>query len=142
MKELSDQPTILYHYTNREGYEGILTPEVKLIKPSRREPQRKKHIVGQYFTDVPPENILILPKSEWESISEGCFTVEQFSLEILGSSRLLSKLHYYIKIDLFGLEIYWCGAACSSDKHIYVHVSDTNLDISKRIISHGERLTP
>jgi hypothetical protein len=140
MKELTDKSTVLYHYTNREGYEGILTPEVKLIKPSRREPRWTKHIVGQYFTDVMPRNIL--PNSEWEFIPPGYFTVEQLSLEILGNIRLQSKLDYYIEINLFGLEIHWCGAACSNDKHIYVHVSDTDLDISTRIISHGERITP
>jgi HYD1 signature containing ADP-ribosyltransferase len=135
MQELADRPSYLYHYTNRDGYQGILATGI--IMPSFRESRWVNHMVGQYLTDISPKKVL--PNSEWEFIPTGFFTVEQLSLEIFGNIRLQSKLDCFIEIDVTGLDIYWCGADCSNDKHIYVHRSDTDLNISTRIISHGVR---
>jgi HYD1 signature containing ADP-ribosyltransferase len=136
---MADIPKVLYHYTSREGYEGILDSGV--IKPYGEDQDflfgREK--VGQYFTDISPKNVF--PNSRGNSDPKEYFTLKQLSQELFCSPLALtaSNLKYCFKINVSELPIIWCWEErYDLFKHTYIHESDRDLDISTKIISHGE----
>ncbi|MEM7534664.1 MAG: HYD1 signature containing ADP-ribosyltransferase family protein [Chloroflexota bacterium] len=106
----------LFHYTNQFGYEGIL--QSKQLNPStmNRNPNDVRYGDGQYLSDIKPHTK----------------TPAQLSRLFLGQPFQGKKYTHYIEIDVTNLSI------VQGRLHIFVVPNDNPLDISGRIISHGE----
>jgi hypothetical protein len=130
MQESFDTPRSLYHYTSQEGYEGILRSG--LLNTSVRGTWGPRHLVGQYFTDIPPERVT----SSLEYVPIDCFSAEELAFELMGNRRFSWKVSYFIEVNVSEIPIKWCGLDCKLDKHVYVHLSENSLNISDKIIRH------
>ncbi|MEM7533213.1 MAG: HYD1 signature containing ADP-ribosyltransferase family protein [Chloroflexota bacterium] len=108
--------TILFHYTNKSGYEGIL--QSKQLNPSTlmRNPKDVRYGDGQYLSDIKPHTK----------------TPAQLSRLFLGQPFQGKKYTHYIEIDVRNLSV------MQGRPHVFVIPNDESLDISERIITHGE----
>jgi HYD1 signature containing ADP-ribosyltransferase len=131
MQESFDTPRSLYHYTSPEGYKGILSSG--RLNTSERGTWGAKHLVGQYFTDIPPERVT----SSLEYVPMDCFSSEELAFELMGNRRFFWKFSYFIEVNVSEIPIKWCGLDCNLDQHIYVHLSENSLNISDKIIRYG-----
>lgn len=109
-------PKTLYHYTNEDGLKGIL--ESNSIKPSLKEknPKDARYGDGQYFTDIEPNTK----------------TNAQISRAVVNSPYHGRRFTHYVGVDVSELDV------IKGRGQVYVVLSDSDLDISERIVSSGE----
>ena len=113
-KDIDQKKTTLYHYTNYEGLNGILSTNT--IKPSLKanNPKDARYGDGQYFSD------LNLAK----------YTATQLALNFLHVPNQYKYTHY-IEVDVTGLNV------IEYRNHVYCINSSEPLDITGRIVSTG-----
>ena len=106
---------ILYHYTDEEGYFGIIRS--KSLNPSLLEanPKDARHGDGQYLTDIVP----------------GSLTTAQLSRLLFGVPWVRRKLAYYIAVNVQGLKVE------NPAEHFYLIRSRNPLKIADRIVGGG-----
>ncbi|MDF0606011.1 hypothetical protein HZU77_010160 [Neisseriaceae bacterium TC5R-5] len=107
---------ILYHYTNLQGYNGIL--ESKLINPSLRahNPKDARFGDGQYVSDI-------VPKTKRPG---------QLSMIFFGLPWAGRRFEYHINVDVQGLEL------VHGREGVYVIPNAHPLDITERLKGHGK----
>ena len=107
--------SIFYHYTNADGYRGILAS--KAIRPSlkSKNPKDARYGDGQYFTDIPPRTM----------------TAKQLSQFFIRSPFGAHRFTHYFSIDLTGYKVE------SGRVHVYVVQNSSDMPIGNRITNHG-----
>jgi len=105
---------ILYHYTNLEGMVGIVLTQQLNPSLKANNPNDARHGNGQYFTDLNPFS----------------YTSSQIARRLINIPNPY-KYTCYVAIDVSGLEIE------NPATNIYVHQSETPLDLSGRIVGVG-----
>jgi hypothetical protein len=110
-----DHPAHLFHYTTKEGQDGIL--ESKLLLPSRlaNNPNDARYGDGQYLTDIAP----------------GTRSGSQLSYAFVRMPYSAAKYTHFIQIDTTGLTV-TLGRA-----HVYVVPGTDPLDLTGRIKDWG-----
>jgi hypothetical protein len=111
--------TVLYHYTSKEGYAGIL--QTKRLLPSLRahNPKDARFGDGQYLSDIVP----------------GTKRPGQLSYLFFGIPWGWRRFTHHINLDVNGLAANYCRP------HVYVIRNSVALDISNRILGHGQVAT-
>jgi hypothetical protein len=106
---------VLYHYTDEEGMNGILSSEQ--LNPSTKavNPNDARYGNGQYLSDIKP----------------GTMTPAQLSRAFIGNPFQGSRFTNYVTVDVTGLD--WTQGRAG----VFVIPSETPLDLSGRIISSG-----
>ena len=80
---------IYYHYTNREGYEGILATGV--IRPSLKSSQRDANFGdGVYLTTITPAEIANSDRA----------SVQRLAIELFGFAAEEDRIGYFFKLSL------------------------------------------
>ncbi|WP_179084655.1 DUF6531 domain-containing protein [Streptomyces rectiverticillatus] len=124
---------VLYHYTNEEGRKGIL--ESKEIWHATG-PVHARYGDGQYFTDVTPDSIKGLKKSDLTArdYEAGGISAYQLVGRLFGRPTRwgLGKTTDYVAVDVSGLEIR------QGRPWVYLHPNDGPLDITGRVVDHGK----
>ncbi len=122
----------LYHYTDDTGLAGILATQQ--IWPSIRNPADPRTDAqwgdGQYFTDISPQDA-----------SRG--SAYQLSRALFTMPWLQEKVKNWVKINVAGLPVKRVAPVFSrtyGDKSIYLHPSQSPLDVVNRIDGWG--ITP
>ena len=110
---------VLYHYTSAEGLAGIL--RTKTILPSLKadNPKDARYGNGQYVSDILP----------------GTKRPGQLSLIFLNMPWAGKRFTHYVEIDVRGLEI------VPGRAHVFLIRNDKPLDVSKRLVSHGQNVS-
>lgn len=108
--------TVLFHYTNEDGLNGILSsgqlhPSLKTFNPND-----VRYGNGQYVSDYVP----------------GTKTSEQLSREFIGNPFQAKKYSHYIAIDVQGLNVQ------KGRDGVYVIPNEQPLDLSNRVLGHGK----
>ena len=108
--------TILYHYTNLEGQQGILSS--KTLNPSLKavNPNDVRYGDGQYLSDIAP----------------GTKTPSQLSREFLNLPFRGDKYTHYVAIDVTGLNI------TKGRQGVFVIPNSRPLDLTNRIVGSGQ----
>jgi hypothetical protein len=108
-------PTVLYHYTDDAGFEGITSSGQ--LRPSLKEinPKDARYGDGQYLTDIAPD----------------MKTRGQLSKVFYGVPYLGQRLSKWIAIDVTGLQV------VKGRDGVFVILGRTGLDISSRIVTYG-----
>jgi RHS repeat-associated protein len=108
-------PSILYHYTNQAGMEGILASGT--IRPSLKEvnPRDARYGNGQYLSDIVP----------------GTKTPSQLGREFINVPNK-HKYTHYVAIDVTGLDV------VKGRDGVFVIRGDAELDVSDRIVDSGK----
>ena len=102
----------LIHYTNKEGYQQIL--ETEKLNPSVGI-KNARYGEGQYFTNLEPKD----------------YTAGQISRKLYGVPWNTSKLQYYIKIDMKGLNL------IQNNPHNFLVSGNNSLPLHGRILDSG-----
>jgi HYD1 signature containing ADP-ribosyltransferase len=130
-------PSSLYHYTTEEGRFGII--ESGVLRPSlvQADGQDAKYGSGQYFTNIAPQRIAAKSLSDMtdEQKKAGQISLRQLLRLIMAGSLAEEKLAFFIQFDVSNLII-----ESTEDPCIYIHRSETNLDIRELIIRSGRTL--
>ena len=108
----SSSPETLIHYTNKEGYQKIL--ETGELNPSIGI-KNARYGEGQYFTNLEPKD----------------YTAGQVSRRLYGVPWNTSKLQYYIKIDMTGLN------PIQNNPHNFLVPGNNPLPLHGRIVDSG-----
>jgi hypothetical protein len=131
-------PNRLYHYTTKEGRFGIIDSGV--LRPSlvQENGQDAKYGSGQYFTNISPDRIAARSLSDMtdEQKEAGQISLRQLLRWIMVGSVAEEKLAFFIEFNVSSLII-----ESTENPYIYIHRSETNLDISELII-RSERTLP
>jgi hypothetical protein len=106
----------LYHYTSREGYQKILTSKTLLPSFRANNPKDARYGDGQYLSDILP----------------GTKRPGQLSYLFLNIPYQGRRFTHYIAIDASGLQV------VRGRDHVFVVPNSQPLDISSRIVNHGE----
>lgn len=108
-------PTTMYHYTNRDGMEGIL--ESQKLNPSLKavNPNDARYSNGQYVSDLAP----------------GTRTNNGLSATFIGNPFQGPKFSHYVEIDVTGLDV------VQGRPHVFVIPNEEPLDLTGRIVSSG-----
>ena len=106
----------MYHYTNEDGYQGIL--KSKNIRPSLKanNPKDARFGEGQYVSDIPPNT-----KRN-----------SQLSMIFFGIPWAGKRFSHHINLNVRGLDVF------HGRKHVYLIKNSQSLDISDRLIGHGK----
>jgi hypothetical protein len=107
---------ILYHYTTKEGHDEILRTQVLLPSLRASNPKDARHGDGQYLSDIPPR--LKRPG--------------QLSYLFLNIPYQGRRFAYYIGLNVDGLN------PIKGREYVWVIPNQQPLDISGRVVSHGE----
>ncbi len=102
----------LIHYTSKEGYQQIL--ETEKLNPSVGI-KNARYGEGQYFTNLEPKD----------------YTAGQISRKLYGVPWNTSKLQYYIKIDMKGLN------PIQNNPHNFLVPGNNSLPLHGRILDSG-----
>jgi hypothetical protein len=104
-----------YHYTNLEGYSGILAS--KQIRPSLRalSPKDARYGDGQYVSDIVPGSV-------------SCAKLSQIFLRIPFQGHRFS---HFFAVGTKGLTV------IKGREHVYVIPNAGPLDVSDRLHNHG-----
>ena len=102
----------LIHYTNKEGYQQIL--ETEKLNPSVGI-KNARYGEGQYFTNLEPKD----------------YTAGQISRKLYVVPWNTSKLQYYIKIDMKGLN------PIQNNPHNFLVPGNNSLPLHGRILDSG-----
>ena len=113
-KDVNQKKTTLYHYTNYEGLNGILSTNI--INPSLKANNSKDahYGDGQYLSDLNPVQ----------------YTAVQLAATFIHVPNKYKYTHY-IEIDVTGLNVVECR------NHVYLIPNSEPLDITGRIVSAG-----
>ncbi|WP_157243772.1 RHS repeat-associated core domain-containing protein [Paenibacillus jilunlii] len=106
---------ILYHYTTKKGYEGIMSSGVIYPSTTAKRPKDARLGDGVYFTDVAPNSI------SYKELSQILYLNENQTQNTL----------YYVAIDVTDLVLEYGRA------HIFATLTDTPLKITGRVVSGG-----
>jgi HYD1 signature containing ADP-ribosyltransferase len=130
-------PDILYHYTTESGLLAIM--ESGVLKPSldRGNNTDVKYGEGQYFTNISPDIITCESRSQMTStqLESGQISLRQLAGRIMAGTLTLEKFYCFLELDVSRLKIDRTDEQC-----IYLHRSNTNLDVSTLIIRSGNTL--
>jgi ADP-ribosyltransferase of polymorphic toxin system len=110
------QNRTLFHYTTARGLQGIVADEV--LRPSLRptNPRDVRHGEGQYLSDIVP----------------GTKTPGQLAYQFLNDPRGWRRFTHFVEIDVTGLSV------VEGRPGVFVVLNDKNLNLSGRIVNHGE----
>ena len=108
--------TILYHYTNEEGQNGILSSQLLKASTKASNPNGVRYGDGQYLSDIVP----------------GSKTPAQLSRAFLNVPYQGQKFTHYVAIDVTGLNV------VKGRNGVYVIPNSNNLDIKNRIVGKGQ----
>lgn len=126
------QRKLLYHYTDKAGYEGI--NQSKTLRPSVLEGKAHTHYGrGIYFTKLDP-----FFDAAWLGKSG---MAEQFFGKLGASNR--SKMQYFFEIDVDENEypmrvVNWDDPSAPYSPKIWIVERDTPMPIEGRIRDHGQ----
>lgn len=109
---ITSDPQELIHYTSKENYIKIM--ESKELKPSVGI-KHARYGNGQYFTDLDPSQ----------------YTAGQISRRLYGVPWNTSKLEYFIKIDVRGLNI------IQNSPHNFLLPGNNILNLQNKVIESG-----
>jgi RHS repeat-associated protein len=121
----------LYHYTTEEGMEGITSSES--LHPSIGD-KNARFGSGQYFTDIPPENIGAPSAKDLTDADKAAGKISQgkAAANIYGDARKYRSLDYFVEIDVTGLDVE------NPRPGTYLIRGDTPLDVKGRIVRAGK----
>lgn len=105
----------LYHYTNEDGYAGILQSNQLYPSTADRNPNDVRYGDGQYLSDIEPQTK----------------TAAQLSRLFIGHPFAGHKYTHYVEVDVTDLSVH------QGRPHIYVIPNDQPLELAERLISHG-----
>ncbi|MFD3697922.1 putative T7SS-secreted protein [Streptomyces sp. NPDC058646] len=108
----------LYHYTNGDGYDGMLESQEMWPSIKEHNPKDARFGDGQYLSDIQP----------------GTKRPGQLSHAFLRVPWSGNKFTHFFEIDVRGLEV----MRSVERPDVYVILNDGNLDLSGRIINHGK----
>lgn len=111
---------VLFHYTDGNGYTGILQSGVIWSTLKNNRPRDARLGQGQYFTDIAPFTM----------------SLPDLSYELYRNRSQVNQLKFYLAIDLTGLKL---RNGAPQRPHIYAHVSDYDLNVRQRIVTHGSQ---
>jgi RHS repeat-associated protein len=112
-------PKSLYHYTSKEGYDGIMGSGA--IKPST-DPKYARYGSGQYFTNISPEMIGV------------SLTINQAMRSLFGIPwGRENRMTHYLEVEVTGLQI------TNPRSGTYLHPSEVPLLITDRLVRGGAR---
>ena len=121
----------LYHYTTEEGLEGITSSES--LNPSIGD-KNARFGHGQYFTDIPPENIggrTVKDLTDADKVA-GKMSQGQAAKNIYGDARKYRNLDSFVEIDVTGLDV------DEPRPGTFVIRGEKPLDIKGRIVRSGK----
>ncbi|WP_169744745.1 RHS repeat-associated core domain-containing protein [Paenibacillus odorifer] len=106
---------LLYHYTDKQGYDGILSS--RQINPSLKalRPTDARYGDGVYLTDIAPNTM----------------SYQELSKKMYNNVNQTNKTTYYFAIDITDLVIKY------GRDNVYVYLTQTPLDISDRLVNAG-----
>lgn len=126
----------LYHYTDSAGLAGIVAS--MSIKPSLH-PYNARFGRGQYFTDIAPEQIGGINKSEMtqqQNTNTNIYALSQLSAKLFNIGPSDRRLRHFVEICVDQLPIVYIDEPL--DRHIYLHKSELPLDIHERLVRYGD----
>jgi len=109
------EKVILYHYTTKAGYEGILSSNKIFASTKALRPNDARYGDGVYLTDIAPNSM----------------SNRQLSQTMFNNPNQTDRIGYYIGIDITDLVIKY------GRENVYVYLTGTYLDISERLVSSG-----
>jgi hypothetical protein len=114
--------------------------ESRVLKPSFLKKNGRDALIGsgQYFTDIAPEKVICESQAQMtpEQKEGDWLSLRQLSYNIMGGSRVLKKVFYFIEFDVSNLIL----KQSIEKPHIYLHESEADLDINDLIIRWGKTL--
>jgi HYD1 signature containing ADP-ribosyltransferase len=133
-------PSRLYHYTTESSLLGII--ESGVLHPSLDQNSRITMFgSGQYFTNIAPETIACIGTRACKLRADltpahketGQISLIQLSGRIMDGAMAIERLECFIEFSVAGLNI-----SATESPHIYLHKSETDLDISNLVLRYGK----
>jgi hypothetical protein len=113
--------------------------ESRVLRPSldRGDNTDVKYGEGQYFTNISPDIITCESRSQMTStqVESGQISLRQLAGRIMAGTLTLDRFYYFLELDVSSLII-----DCTDSPYIYLHRSNTDLDVSNLIIRFGNTL--
>lgn len=108
-------PQTLYHYTNEEGMQGILSSQK--LKPSLKEvnPKDARYGNGQYLSDIKP----------------GTYSNASLSSRFLRNPYQGARFSHYVELDVTGLNV------VQGRPGVFVTPNEGDLNLAGRIVGWG-----
>lgn len=128
---------VLFHYTTEEGRTGILNSK-EIYHASG--PVHARFGDGQYFTDIAPDSIKGIKKSDLtpQDVEAGGISGYQLVTRLFGRPTRwgLNRTTDYVGVDVTGLDI------SQGRPWVFLHPNNGPLDITDRIVTHGKTYQP